>query len=47
MSEQQPSQAERVTALLTEAACARATYQATRYRGAHTGNLTRGQGGGR
>lgn len=44
MSEQPgPTEAERVAALLAEAARDRATYQATRTRQAPTGNLTRGQ----
>jgi len=43
MSEQQPTQAERVAALQAEAKRARATYQATRQQGAPIGNLTRGQ----
>jgi hypothetical protein len=42
MSEQQPTQAERVKALLAEAKADRATYQATRTQAA-TGNLGRGQ----
>jgi hypothetical protein len=46
MSEQQPTEAERVAALQAEAARARATYQATRRHAAPIGNLTRGQQGG-
>lgn len=42
MTEQQPTQAERVAALLAEAKAARLTYKATRTPAA-TGNLTRGQ----
>ena len=45
MSEQQPTQAERVKALLTEAKADRLTYKATRTVAA-TGNLGRGHGGG-
>jgi hypothetical protein len=49
MSEQQPTEAERVAALQAEARASRITYQATRTRTAATGNSTRGQqpGGGR
>lgn len=49
MSVQQPTEAERVAKLQAEAAAAHSTYRETRYRGAATGNLTRGQqqGGGR
>jgi hypothetical protein len=46
MSEQKPTQAERVAALQAEAKRARTTYQATRQQGAPIGNLTRGQQGG-
>lgn len=38
-----PTEAERVAALQQQAAKDRATYQASRYTGAATGNLTRGQ----
>ncbi len=43
MSEQQPTEAERVAALQAQAAADYATYQATRDTGAPIGNLTRGQ----
>ena len=44
--QQQPTEAERVAALLRDAAADRSTYQATRATGAPIGNLTRGQQGG-
>ena len=47
MTQQQPTEAERVAALQRQAAADRAAYQATRQQGAATGNLTRQQGGGR
>lgn len=43
---EQPTQAERIAKLQSEAATDRATYKATRTRGAAIGNLTRGQTGG-
>ena len=43
VTQQQPTEAERVQALQQQAAADRATYQATRTHGAERGNLTRGQ----
>lgn len=43
MTDQQPTEAERVAALQQQAAAERAAYQASRTQGAATGNLTRGQ----